>query len=406
MATFKYEALNAQGKKQTGTMEGDSARQIRQLLKERQLSPLKVQPVNEVAFASRVKLSGFKKKLSTAELSLMIRQLHTLISAGKPLADALQVLAQQAQGRTQQQFLTHLYDAVAEGHALAAALRQSPFKVPEEVIATIAAGEESGHMSAVLSRLAEAIERQEKLNKKMKAALIYPILMVVVAVTIVFFLVVYVVPKVVEVFANMHQTLPPLTQGLIHLSAFLQQHWLGLLLGLIGSVIGFKLLMRRPKWRFRFESLLLRLPGVRTFLIYAASARWARTLGVLLDSGVPTLQALHISAETMSLLPLKQKVVVMSETVRKGKSISFAMQEAGFFPLLLVNLAETGEGNGQLSQMLLKGAERYEEDVETAAQTLISILEPALIIVMGGVVLTIVLAIMLPIFSMNQMVGH
>lgn len=403
MATFQYEALTPQGKTLKGRAEGDSARQVRQQLKEQNLMPLKVQPVVEKG-QSVLKAMSLKKKLSIADLALTIRQLHTLLQAGKPLADALQVLAKQAQKRGLQQFLSALYDAVSEGKSFAEALRLSPFRVPEEVIATIAAGEESGHMVAVLSRLAEAIERQEKLRKKMQSALIYPTLMIVVAVSIVFFLVVFVVPKVVSVFQNMHQALPPLTLGLIQLSDFLQQHWGTILLGILVAVVGFKLLMRSHKWRYRLESLLLRLPGVRTFLIYSASARWARTLGVLLSSGVPVLQALKISAEVMPLLPLKEKVEAMIEMVRKGNSVSKAMTQAGFFPLLLVNLAETGEGNGRLAEMLLNGAERYEEDVETAAQTLISILEPALIIVMGGVVLTIVLAIMMPIFAMNQMV--
>ena len=403
MATFQYEALTPEGKTQKGQAEGDSARQVRQQLKEQNLMPLKVQPVVEKR-AKALQAVRFKRKLSVADLSLTIRQLHTLLQAGKPLADALNVLAKQARRKNVQQFLSALYDAVTEGKPFAEALRISAFRVPEEVIATIAAGEESGHMVAVLSRLAEAIERQEKLRKKMQSALIYPTLMVVVAISIVFFLVVFVVPKVVSVFQNMNQALPPLTQGLIQLSDFLQQHWGVILLGGGIFILGFKWLMRSESWRYRFESLILQLPGLRTFLIYSASARWARTLGVLLSSGVPVLQALKISAEVVSLLPLKAKVVAMIEQVRKGQSVSQAMTQAGFFPLLLINLAETGEGNGRLDEMLLKGAQRYEEDVETAAQTLISILEPVLIMVMGAVVLTIVLAIMMPIFAMNQMV--
>jgi general secretion pathway protein F len=401
MATFEFQALTATGKKQKGQMEADSARQVRQRLREEGLTPLAVESVTEATQKPAFQL--LQSKIKTADLALVIRQLYTLLSAGKPLAEALHTVAKQSETKRVRRFLTGLYQAVSEGHSFAQALRQSPFQVPEELIATVAAGEESGHLEHVLSRLADTIELQEKLAKKMKSALIYPSVMVAVALSIVVFLITFVVPKLTQAFSSLDRALPPLTQGLIDVSDFMQSHWLALLLGLVGVIGIYRALMQRPQWRERIQRFWLRMPLIRRFLIYATSARWARTLGVLLESGVPALEALRISSEVITLLPLKKRVEAMREQVRKGSAISQAMKEAQFFPPLLISLVETGEGNGQVAQMLIKGAERYEEDVATSAQTLLALLEPLLIVVMGGIVLVIVLAIMMPIFEMNQL---
>lgn len=404
MPSFEYQALTAQGKTQKGTQEGESARQVRQQLRDRGLTPLAVTPVS----GKRKRLSSqalFAAKVPIADLSLMTRQLTTLLGAGMPLADALKSVANQADSKLLKRFTTGVYEKVAEGHAYAQALMQSGFKIPNDYIATIRAGEESGHLTEVLSRMAESIEKQEKIRKKMRSALIYPVLMIVMAVAIILFLMTFVVPKVVSVFDNMDQELPPLTQGLLNSSEFLDQHWLALLLGLVAIGIFYKALMRHESWRFRRDQTWLALPALRKFLIYSSAARWARTLGVLHASGVSITEALKISAEVMTLLPLKRKVIQMGKEVREGQKLHASMRKAGFFPPLLLNLVETGEGNGQIDTMLLKGAEHYEEEVESAAATLVSLLEPLMIVVMGGVVLTIVLAIMLPIFQMNSMVG-
>jgi len=407
MAAFEYKALTVTGQVKKGLMEGDSERQVRQQLREQNLTPVELKSIEQKKGSSNTlsKVSLFTPKVQTADLALATRQLYTLLDAGTPLTQTLQSISQQAESKMMQRFLASLHTRVSEGYSLAQALEMAPYQVSEDFIATIRAGEESGHLDKVLSRLADAIEQQDQLHKKMKTALIYPILMVVVAVIIVFFLMIFVVPKVVGVFDNMQQALPPLTQGMLTISEFVQAQW-GTLIALVILVwIGFKLLMRQDKWRFKVHQLLMRTPAVKRFLIYSATARWSRTVGVLLSSGVTATDALKISAEVMSLDPMKQAVEEMVVKVREGKKISLSMQQAGFFPPLLLNLVQTGEGGGELDNMLLKGATHYEQEVENAANTLVSVLEPALIIVMGGVVLTIVLAIMMPIFEMNQMVG-
>ena len=407
MAAFEYKALTANGRVKKGLMEGDSERQVRQQLREQGLTPVELRSIEQKKStnSSPSKAGLFTPKVQTSDLALATRQLFTLLDAGTPLTQALQSIAQQAESKMMQRFLAGLHTRVSEGYSLAHALDVAPYQISDDFIATIRAGEESGHLDKVLSRLADAIEKQDQLHKKMKTALIYPILMVVVAVVIVFFLMIFVVPKVVGVFDNMQQSLPPLTQGMLTLSEFVQAQWGSLIVLIILIWLGFKLLMRQAKWRFKMHQLLMRLPGVKRFVIYSATARWSRTVGVLLSSGVTATDALKISAEVMTLDPMKKAVEEMVVKVKEGKRISVSMQQAGFFPPLLLNLVQTGEGGGELDNMLLKAATHYEQEVENAATTLVSILEPLLIIIMGGVVLTIVLAIMMPIFEMNQMVG-
>jgi len=406
MPAFEYKALDSSGKLKKGLMEADSEKLLRQKLRDTGLMPTKV---SEIASSSVKKGGGskglFASSISTSDLSLFTRELHTLLDAGTPLNDALKSMANQNESKHMSRFVTSLHNKVSEGHSLATALTQAPVKVDKDVIATVQAGEESGYLDKVLSRLADSIEQRDRMNKKMKTALIYPVLMVVVAIIIVLFLMVFVVPKVVSVFDSMKQDLPPLTEGMIGLSDFIQNQWAWLLVGVFALWGVFSWIMRQPKGRYAVHSFILKIPGFRQFLIYSTAARWARTLGVLLSSGVAIQDALRIASEVVTLDPLKESVVKMSDDVREGASVAKAMQTAGFFPPLMMNLVKTGEGKGQLDNMLLKAAVHYEFSVETSANTLVSIMEPILIIIMGGVVLTVVMAIMLPIFQMNQMAG-
>jgi general secretion pathway protein F len=406
MAVFDYQALTRQGKSQKGLVDADSERQARQMLREQGLTPLRLQLLDKPRRAAHSNQQAwFKRRLSVAQLSLITRQLATLLEAGMPLTQALNSIAKQADSRSAERFTTALASRVTEGHSLAMALSQSSYTVAQDYIATIHAGEESGHLEAVLSRLADTIEQQERLSAKIKSALIYPMLMVVVAVAIVFFLMLYVVPKVVSVFDNMSQALPPLTQGLLAVSEFFQQYAAVLFVMLLAALGLFKWALREARWRRRWHRLLLAVPLLNRFLVHSEVARWSRTLGVLIASGVPARSALHISAQVVSLLPLRDQVEAVENAVRRGESLSQAMQQTGVFPPLLLNLVQTGEHSGRLDQMLMKAALHYEHRIEAGSATLVSVIEPVLIIVMGGVVLTIVLAIMLPIFAMNQMLA-
>jgi general secretion pathway protein F len=406
VAAFEYKALTASGQTKKGLLEGDSERQIRQMLRDDGLSPIAIQSLAPQKKSEKNFFSSLLvQRIKVADLALFTRELYTLLDASIPLNQALKSLSNQSGSKLMSRFVTGLHTGVTEGYSLAMAMQRSSYSVSQEYIAIIQAGEESGYLDKVLSRLADAIEQRDQLNKKLKAALIYPVLMVVVAISIVLFLMVYVVPKVVSVFDNMDQALPPLTQGLLNISAFMQNYAEFLVMLLIALVLVVKWMLRQPKWRFKIHSMLLKTPGIKRFLIYSETARWARTLGVLLSSGVNVKEALTISVEVMTLDPLKKSVLNMVAKVREGKSVYLSMDEEKIFPPLLLNLVKTGEGKGQLDNMFLRGAKHYESSVETAAETLVSILEPVMIIVMGGVVLLIVLAIMMPIFEMNQMIS-
>ncbi|MGM0541588.1 MAG: type II secretion system inner membrane protein GspF [Pseudomonadota bacterium] len=406
MAVFEYKALTVLGQTKKGVLEGDSERQIRQMLRDEGLSPVTIKSMATQKSSDKSFFSSLlTQQIKVSDLSLFTRELYTLLDASIPLNQALKSLSEQSDSKLMTRFVTGLHTHVSEGYSLAMAMRRSSFRVSQEYVAIIQAGEESGYLDKVLSRLADAIEQREQLNKKLKTALIYPVLMVVVAITIVIFLMVYVVPKVVSVFDNMDQALPPLTQGLLDISAFMQNYAEFLILLLIALVLMVKWMLRQAKWRFKIHSMLLKTPGIKRFLIYSETARWARTLAVLLSSGVNVKEALTISVEVMTLDPLKQSVLNIVAKVREGKSVYHSMESEKIFPPLLMNLVKTGEGKGQLDNMLLRGAKHYESAVENAAETMMSILEPVMIIVMGGVVLLIVLAIMMPIFEMNQMIS-
>jgi len=403
MATFEYKALTSSGSTKKGKIDGDSSRHVRQLLRDKGLTPLEVNS-QEAKKSDALRSQWLKTKIKTQDLTLLTRQLYTLLEAGMPLTQSLKAVSEQSESKVIQKFLSQVYSKVIEGHSLAQAMTISGFQVSEEFVATIRAGEESGNLEQVLSRLADSIEQQEKLNKKLKSALVYPTIMIVMSIGIVFFLMLFVVPKVVTVFDNMDHELPALTQNMLAMSEFMQANWLLIMLMFAGLWVAYKILMKKDNWRSKRDSILLATPVLGRFLVFASAARWARTTGVLLASGVAVTDALKISSEVMTLLPLKNKILAMGEQVREGKRLQDAMKQAKFFPALLLNLVQTGEGSGKLDVMLLKGASHYESEVESSATTLVSLIEPIMIIVMGGVVMTIVLAIMLPIFEMNQMV--
>ncbi|MDR9499550.1 MAG: type II secretion system inner membrane protein GspF [Hydrogenovibrio sp.] len=406
MSQYHYQAVDTNGKSQKGQLQADSERQLRQRLRDKGLIPVEIKHLGEAEKSQSKTSKMFKAKLKVSEQALVISQLNTLLSAGVTLASALRSIVQQVDKRSTQRFVAQVHHGVMEGFTLAQSIEQSGFAIDPTMIATVKAGEESGHLSAVLGRLAESIVEQEKLQKKIRTALIYPAIMVVMSVVIVLFLMVYVVPKVVSVFDSSGQALPELTQLMLTLSDVTQRYWLeGVLTGVVIYFV-YRFLMRERRWQHRRDRLLLRLPLIKKFLMLVNSARWSRTLGVLLESGVNITDALGIASEVVTLRPLQDKTSAMTTNVKEGQPLYQAMTEAGFFPGLLVSLVQTGEGSGQLAQMLDKGADHYEHEVTNAATVLVSLVEPIMILIMGGVVLTIVLSIMLPIFEMNQMIGE
>lgn len=402
MPAFQFQALDATGRTRKGQLEGDTPRQIRQQLRERGLTPL---AVSELAGERRGTGGGRRRtRLKPTELALITRQLATLIGSGLPVEQALAAVARQSENARVGGLVLALRARINEGHSLAATLADFPHAFPELYRATVAAGEQAGHLAVTLERLADYTETRQALRQKISLALFYPLMLTTVALLIVFGLLTYVVPQVIQVFASTQQTLPALTRGLIAISAFLENHGLLLLLLLaVGGVMA-AYAGQRPAVCHAGHRLQLRLPLIGRLTRGLESARFARTMSILLASGVPALEALRISAQVLGNLPLRTAVEQAAVRVREGSSLYGALDTAGVFPPMLLQMIASGEASGRLENMLERAAAQQERETETLVAALLALFEPVLILTMGAVVLTIVLAILLPIFELNQLV--
>jgi len=400
VAAFRYEAYDEAGRLRKGVQEADTARQLRARLRERGLAVANVAPVADRAGAAAPR---WRRGLSATQLSLITRQFATLLGAGLPVEQTLNALIEQADGDHTRQVLAGVRGEVLAGFPLARALQKFPREFPDLYVTLVAAGERSGRLAEVMERLADYVESRQALRQKIGLAFIYPAIVTVVAGAVVLGLLVYVVPQVVHVFQSTHQTLPWLTRALIAVSEFMQASgWLWLL-GLAAAGWGAGRLLRHPPWRMRFHRALLRLPVVGALIRGVNSAQLASTLGILVGSGVPLLDALHAGAGVVRNLPMREAVEQAARTVREGGSLSRALGAAALFPPMLVHMIASGEASGRLAHMLERAATQQGREMESRVMGLTSLMEPLLIVAMGGVVLVIVLAILLPIFEMNQL---
>ena len=402
MPAFEYIALDGRGKQQKGVLEGDTPRQIRQQLRDRQFTPLEVVEIRDSTKASGKK--NFRSSLRASDLALITRQLATLLSAGTPLEESLAAIANQSQKNTIVRVITGVRAKVVEGRSLSDSLAQFPGVFPNIYRATIAAGEHAGQLDKILERLADYTENHQATQQKITGALIYPILLTVFAVLVVAGLLGYVVPQVVQVFANMDQELPILTRALIatsHAVTTLGPYALGL--GIIGMFI-FSRSYKRANFRCRVDRNLLRIPLIGNLIRGKNAAAFTRTLSILSTSGVPVLSALNNAAEVVENLPMREAVESTAERVREGGTISGSLQKTKLFPPMTVHLIGSGEASGKLDEMLERAANQQERETTTTINVALSLFEPALIVIMGVVVLIIVLAILLPIFELNQLV--
>lgn len=404
MAAFEYIALDARGRQQKGVLEGDSARQVRQLLRDKQLSPLQVEPVQRKEEGAS---GGFtlRRGLSARDLALVTRQLATLISAALPIEEALRAAAAQSRQPRLQSMLLAVRAKVLEGHSLAKALATYPAAFPELYRATVAAGEHAGHLGPVLEQLADYTEQRQQSRQKIQMALLYPVILMLASLGIVGFLLGYVVPDVVRVFIDSGQTLPALTRGLIFLSDLVKD-WgaLAIVLAVLG-VIGFRRALRNEDLRRRWHAFLLRVPLVGGLIAATETARFASTLAILVRSGVPLVEALAIGAEVVSNLIIRSDVANATQRVREGGSLSRALGASRQFPPMMLHMIASGERSGELDQMLSRTARNQENDLAATIGLLVGLFEPFMLVFMGAVVLVIVLAILLPILSLNQLVG-
>lgn len=409
MAAYHYSAINSQGQEQKGVIEADSEKHARQLLREKSFVPLTLRPAQEKKSASHsaaFSVLSRKRRLSSKDLALLTRQFATLLSAGLPVEESLLAVSEQTEKAYIKGLLLSVRSKVMEGHSLAAAMREHPQAFSNLYCATIAAGEKTGHLDKVLLRLAEYTEKQWQMRQKLRTALIYPAMIVLVAVGIVGFLLEYVVPKMVTVYGHLKQALPLLTEILIAMSDFIKSY--GLFVVIFLAIVFFSwryALKKNEKLREKSHYFLLRLPLIGYMIKTSDTARFSRTLSILSAAGVPILEAMNISAQLISTIPIRKSIEKSVNHIREGAAIHLALKQTTYFSPMSVHMIASGEASGQLESMLDRVAQNQEEEITHLIDMGLALFEPAIILIMGVIVLFIVLAVLLPIFNMNDFAG-
>ncbi|MCP9340259.1 GspF family T2SS innner membrane protein variant XcpS [Stutzerimonas xanthomarina] len=404
MAAFEYIALDPRGREQKGLIEADSARQARQLLREKQWAPLDVKQAKAKEDTGGGGFA-FGRGLSARDLALVTRQLATLVQAALPIEEALRAAAAQSSSQKIKSMLLAVRARVMEGHSLAGSLREYPSAFPELYRATVAAGEHAGHLGLVLDQLADYTDQRQQSRQKIQLALLYPVILLVASLAIVVLLLGYVVPDVVKVFVNTGQQLPALTTGLIAVSEVVQRWGWLMLIGIVAAVLAMRQALRDEKIKRRWHALILRIPLVGRLARATNTARFASTLAILTRSGVPLVDALGIAAAVIANLRIRDKVIEAAQRVREGGSLTRALDATGEFPPMMLHMIASGEKSGELDQMLARTARNQENDLAAQISLMVGLFEPFMLVFMGAVVLVIVLAILLPILSLNQLVG-
>ena len=402
MAAYEYLAFDADGRRTKGLIEADTDKQARAQLRGMGLSPAQVEVVSRQQEAGKTR--SHRDKINVATLSLITRQLSTLISAGQPVESALYAVSRQTTKAQAGKVLLAVRSRVLEGYALSDAMREFPRVFDAMYCASVHAGEQSGLLDTVMERLADFMESRQTLQQKTKLAMIYPVLLTLVSLLLVIGLLTFVVPQIVQVFEGFDQELPVLTQGLIALSDFFKAWGIQLLVLLVLLGVVYSQLMQFTLFREWRDGIVLRLPMFSYLTRLANTSRFARTMSILVSSGVPALDAMLISTEVVSNTHIYRAVRKAADNVREGGSISEALERTGYFSPLVIQLIANGEAGGRLGEMLERSARAEESEFENLTALFLGIFEPAMILVMGVVVLVIVLAILLPIFDMNDLI--
>jgi len=398
MAAFEYQALDAAGRTRKGVVSADSPKAARRELRRQALTPLKLAPTREKTSDT----ASSRRRLPSGEVVLVTRQLAMLIGSGTPVEEAISAVGGAAKETRTRTVLASIRSNVVEGRSLSDAMRTEHRSFSPLYRAIVSAGEEAGALGLVMDRLADYLERSQAMRRKVLAAMIYPFILALVALAVVVALMVFVVPRVVEQFDTLGADLPALTDGLIAVSGFLRAYGLVLLAGLAAGIFAFTRAMKSDAVKRRVDGWVLSLPVIGRVARSVAAARFSRTFATLATSGAPVLDCLAAARETTPNLVLRDAVDETMVAVREGGSLSKAMARTAQFPPLMVHMAASGEASGDLGGMFLKGAEYLESDFETASSVALGLLEPLITVVMGGMVLVIILAIMLPILQLNS----
>lgn len=403
MPAYHYKALDEQGTVQKGLLEGDSARQVRQQLRDKRWTPMEVGAVN-ATHNSQSRQQNRYKKPSAYELALLTRQLSVLLAAGIPLEETLAAVAKQSPKNHIKSLMLAVRSHVLEGLSFARALQQAT-SFPPLYIATIAAGEKSGHLDLILNQLADYTENRFALQKKIQGAMVYPIVLMIMAVAVIMGLMSFVVPKIVKVFEQSEQALPLITQVVLAMSNVITQWWWLMLLMIGGGAFILYRLVQTPTGKLSLDSLVLKLPILARLSKGLNAARFASTLAILVRSGVPLIEALHIGAAVTTNLNIQRTIISAADRVTEGASLSSQLEKSAYFPPMMVQMIKSGENSGELENMLSRAATMQEAEATNFISTLLSLLEPLMLVLMGVVVMIIVMAVMLPIVNMNDLAG-
>lgn len=404
MAAFEYTALDSRGRQSRGVMEADSLRQTRQMLRDQGLVPLTVSVAAAQTGTSSSFAALFSRNLGGLDRVLFTRQLATLIAAGLPIEEALNAVAQQSEKQHVRALVMGVRSRVLEGFSLARALGEYPGSFGDMYRSTVAAGEQSGHLDLVLDNLADYQERQFESTRDVEMALMYPVVLTVLAFGIVGALMIYVVPDMVGVIENVGQTLPLSTQILIGLSELVRDFWWLIALAITGLILGLRRLLANETIRQAWDRQKLSLPLVKRISRSSSAARYANTLSILTSSGVPLVEAMDIAANVVTNRWLRSRLMDATQRVSEGSSLRMALESVGQFPPMLLHMVGSGEASGELDTMLDRVAVYQQAEVNRVVTTLVRLFEPLMLLFMGGMVMFIIMAILLPILNMNQLV--
>lgn len=402
MPTFQYRAYRADGRETSGTVDSDSIRTALERLKQQGLLPIDLIPADEAPAKGLSRT--FRSGVSVAELSLFTRRLATLVSSAVPIHEALTALLEQERPGELRKVLGRVRDRLSEGAGLAKALGQEPRIFSESYVSMVAAGEASGALDQVLERLADFLEGQEAVRSKVTSALAYPILMVVVGSGVMLFLLAFVIPKITGVFADNKAALPLITVGLIAVSNALRKGWWLILALAAAAVFLYRHLAKQEAFRLKRDRLLLRLPFAGALVQKLVLSRFARVLGLLLASGVPVIRALEITGEAVVNRAYRATLAEARVELVEGGKLSASLAKSSIFPPLLIHMIAVGEKSGTLEGMLEKSGSAYEREFEASVGRFLALLEPLLVLAMGLAVGLVVVAVLLPIFQLNQLV--
>jgi general secretion pathway protein F len=403
MPAFDYKALDSRGKQKKGVMEADAPRAVRQLLRERGMTPLEVEHATEKQKQGSPLIS--RSGISVADLALITRQLATLIQSGIPIEQALSATSRQSDKPRIRSMLIAIRSKVMEGYSLAESLGEFPRAFPRLYRSTVAAGEHAGHLDLVLNRLADYTQTRQESRQKIQLAAIYPIILSVVAIAIVVFLLTYVVPDIIEVFVNQGQDLPALTNALLSVSGFIVNYGLYVLILVIAGIVGFRAALKKPAFRMRFHQSLLNVPLFANMVRGVSTAQYASTLSILTTSGVPLVEAMKIAGEVLANDHLRLVLKDAARKVSEGGSLHRALDQTGYFPPMMLHMIASGEASGELDSMLERTANMQEKALQGKIAAMVGLFEPLMLLFMGAVVLIIVLGIMLPILNMSNLIA-